>query len=103
MKRFYCNGKKDYCDKEASASGRIKCDGCEHFDESGGYVVDESEAKAADLEAPTADKVEVVRCKDCKYVHYNTSSESYSCQRRGYFSEGVEENDFCSRGERREG
>ena len=47
---------------------------------------------------PTADVVEVVRCKDCQYVHINSSSGKYHCKRRGYFSEEVKPTDFCSYG-----
>lgn len=49
-----------------------------------------------------ADVVEVVRCRDCKYVHFNTSSETYHCRRRGYYSEKVNEDDYCSYGKRKE-
>lgn len=51
---------------------------------------------------PTADVAEVVRCKDCRFCHYNAESGLYHCRRRGYFSEEVQENDFCSYGEREE-
>lgn len=39
---------------------------------------------------PTADVVEVVRCKDCK--HYNPADHCYL--------QGAGENDYCSYGER---
>ena len=50
-------------------------------------------------EAPTVDAVEVVRCKDCKH------EEDGYCNHFGYYSYApmVFENDFCSRGERRDG
>ena len=51
-------------------------------------------------QAPTADVVEVVRCKDCEYCILNTSSGIYHCKRRGYFSEETEETDFCSYGKK---
>ena len=56
---------------------------------------------------PTADVVEVVRCKDCKYLKYG-----YQCYRPlGMNLSNNEdayvlldtENDYCSCGERREG
>lgn len=58
-------------------------------------------------EMPAADVVEVVRCKDCRYsVKYNCKNDAcYNftiCRRRDYYSEGVEEDDFCSYGERKE-
>lgn len=50
----------------------------------------------------TVDVAEVVRCKDCRFCHYNAESGLYHCRRRGYFSEEVQEDDFCSYGERSE-
>jgi len=48
--------------------------------------------------APTVDAVEVVRCKDCKYHEQpeTEKGEHYCC----WFDSGVEENGFCSYGER---
>lgn len=56
---------------------------------------------------PAADVVEVVRCKDCKHsVKYNCKNDAcYSftiCRRRDGYAEDVEEDDFCSYGERKE-
>lgn len=51
---------------------------------------------------PTADVVEVVRCGRCKYAHFNQDSLYYSCKRKGYFSEIVKPDHFCSCGERRD-
>lgn len=45
---------------------------------------------------------EVVRCKNCPYVSFNSSSETYHCNRR-YFTVPVEENDFCSYCEKTKG
>lgn len=44
--------------------------------------------------APTADVVEVVRCKDCKYLHRTVCPYGIKRTPRG--------NDYCSYGERRE-
>ena len=59
------------------------------------------ELVAAD-EPPAVDAVEVVRCKDCKwYKDFGTNYRLMDCSHE----EGLEwanENDFCSRGERRE-
>lgn len=54
------------------------------------------------VDAPTADVVEVVICKDCRHCKFNSSAEVYKCDRRGYFTETVAEDDFCSYGERKE-
>ena len=53
------------------------------------------------VEAPAADVVEVVRCKDCRHCKFNSSAEFYKCDRRGYFTEEVAEDGFCSYGERK--
>ena len=58
-------------------------------------------------EAPTLDVVEVIRCKDCKhykprnYQSSRWSSKKPCCTRSACIS--VNENDFCSFGERKEG
>ena len=58
---------------------------------------------------PTADVVEVVRCKDCEYCHISTDPKTnISVQVCGYVgynpvqSSQVTDNDYCSHGERRE-
>lgn len=47
------------------------------------------------------DAVPVVRCKDCRYSNTSLVSDKIVCV---YFDDaiyGMQENDFCSRGERR--
>lgn len=57
-------------------------------------------------EIPTADVVEVVRCKDCKHYKLRNVASTYKpskpCCLRSAASK-VSENDFCSFGERKEG
>lgn len=48
-------------------------------------------------EAPAADVVEVVRCKDCKHVLLSSIWAPQCCK----FETPVAEDDFCSCGERR--
>lgn len=50
---------------------------------------------------PTVDAVEVVRCKDCKWYErrYPWNGNSYECS---YLEAPMDDNDFCSWGERRE-
>lgn len=51
---------------------------------------------------PTADVVEVVRCKDCKYATYDKSIDRYNCRNWGlYGDENTEADDFCSYGEKK--
>lgn len=54
------------------------------------YVVDMIESR------PTADVVEVVRCRDCEYY------DNLLCGRFNAYGTSVEEDDYCSYGERRE-
>ena len=49
---------------------------------------------------PTVDAVEVVRCKDCKMFCRNYAHLRKHCGLTGAI---VEDDDFCSYGERREG
>lgn len=50
-------------------------------------------------DAPTVDAVEVVRCKDCKYLMF---SDCYGECGKGYMGV-VRPDDFCSYGEQKEG
>lgn len=68
--------------KEANADGAY------------GYVDAEQIANA-----PTVDAVEVVRCKDCKYLMF---SDCYGECGQGHMGI-VRPDDFCSYGERKEG
>ena len=51
------------------------------------------------MQAPAADVVEVVRCKDCK--HYVAGDEVFASHCRLYGAQAYDD-DFCSHGERRE-
>lgn len=60
-------------------------------------------AKRMVADAPTVDAVPVVRCKDCKLYCYNGYAFGRpvkQCSVTGF--EDCEDDDFCSRGERRE-
>lgn len=51
---------------------------------------------------PTVDTVEVVRCKDCKWIESGKSYEPYCNHwKSGLYAE-VKPDDFCSYGERKE-
>ena len=83
------------------------CKKCEH------YLVckfaDNETEECSQYKDPTVDAVEVVRCKDCehckKYINRfdPTQKERMLCKRIYDFAFGVEADDFCSYGERREG
>ena len=54
--------------------------------------------------APTVDAVEVVRCKDCKYLMHSAIYKKHFCTNiYGLRDICISKNDFCSYGERREG
>lgn len=55
-------------------------------------------------QVPTVDAVEVVRCKDCKHCFFDLSGRDYHiCMKNGFLSRNrVQEDDFCSYGERRD-
>lgn len=59
-----------------------------------GILLDENQT-------PTADVVEVVRCKDCKYFVRNVFNQT-ACNRT-FDMFGMLEDDFCSYGERKDG
>lgn len=50
--------------------------------------------------APTADVVEVVRCKDCKCYEEMKSENACFCNKFGGY---VTEHDYCSRAKKKEG
>lgn len=50
---------------------------------------------------PTADAVEVARCRDCYFCHYNSSNDTYKCSSMNGMYRRVQPDDFCSYGERR--
>ena len=51
--------------------------------------------------APTIDAVEVVRCKDCKYAEVSVSPiTGLWCTRFGINDMAMEDDDYCSYGER---
>ena len=80
--------KKQYC-TDCENYGGVKCRAC---------WVDDAMCLIDD--ATTADAVEVVRCRECKY-HEDTSVTEY--EHCCLLSKTVRYNDFCSYGERKDG
>ena len=83
---------------------RLICKDCDH------YLVCKwayNERKECSAYKPyTVDAVEVVRCKDCKHWEKCESSlvgDVMCCTGQGSMYIQKAENDFCSKGERREG
>ena len=92
----------DYIDRQAAIDALAKAmptlttpDGCGEFDHEI-QIADEAFVDAMNVihNMPSADAVEVVRCKDCK--HYR----DYGCQRAFVYPKP---DDFCSYGERADG
>lgn len=50
---------------------------------------------------PTADVVEVVRCKDCRHFRRYTHKNRGECGLFGELNNSVQTTDYCSYGERR--
>ena len=76
--------------KDCNSYNGVMCRAC-NFDDAMSYIED----------VPTADVVEVVRCKDCKYWENGKDYEPYCNHIEGTFSDTTED-DFCSHGERKE-
>ena len=65
-------------------------------------ITDEAKRKAAETlfaDIPSADVVEVVRCKDCRFYNPYDATKAYDCE-KGLL--GVMQDDYCSCGERAE-
>ena len=72
-------------------------DGCGEFDHDI-QIADEAFVDSMHViyDLPSADVVEVVRCKDCKrYIRHD--------KRCGFWNYGVRQDDWCSYGERKDG
>lgn len=52
---------------------------------------------------PAADVVPVVRCKDCKYAYINSFSAASGVALCSSSAKVMQQDDFCSYGERRDG
>lgn len=63
------------------------------------YTINAKAVADAIANTPTADVVEVVRCKDCKQSYFVKSCSKYEC-RKGCGTLKYA-NDFCSYGERK--
>ena len=54
-------------------------------------------------DTPTVDAVVVTRCKDCKYAYINSFSASSGVALCTSSGQPMQQDDFCSYGERKEG
>ena len=92
-------------DKRIAEIKKIYCDGCDNY---GGVKcracwVDDAMCLIDD--ATTVDAVEVVRCRDCKHLVLTSEGEHNPCDCvcDYWMSDGLNDNDFCSHGERMDG
>lgn len=81
------------------------CEDGTKLEREGRYILLMASRKQRDADIlsalPTVDAVPVVRCKDCKHHHYSVCEIPY-CDRIDY-GYGWKDEDFCSRGERKDG
>lgn len=47
MKKFYCNGKKDFCHRNLDCNASETLEECEFYDETGGEYVEEEDENDA--------------------------------------------------------
>lgn len=64
---------------------------------------DWDKAKQALASVPAADVAPVVRCKDCKYAYINSFSAASGVALCSASTKVMQQDDFCSYGERKEG
>lgn len=81
---------------------KFKRDNTDNLDGRKRYGLDSAISQVR--KAPTADVVEVVRCKDCVYWESVCGGTTGKCEspRNGLFYEYTDNFDFCSYGERGE-
>lgn len=89
---------------------REQCKGCFHFQVCADVMKNQlfirekvcmEENPQCEHYSPTADVVEVVRCKDCKYVKPMSFKGYFMCKRHHKYCRKAD--DFCSYGERKGG
>lgn len=80
---------------------KIKFSGESFNDTDGDALVSLSNVRKAIEQTPTAEVVEVVRCKDCKH-HFPPYNEANLYSKCRYNCLHTHMNDFCSYGERKE-
>ena len=88
----------DLIDRQAAIDAL--CDNCETVDSSCAHYP--CKRYLAIEQLPSADVVEVIRCKDCKWSDWYTSCDGSKycyCMETG--NSGRTENDYCSYAERR--
>lgn len=85
-------------DKRIAEIKKIYCDGCDNYDGVRCRVCWVDDAICLIDDATTVDAVEVVRCKDCKWVYRDPYSGCYYCHERQ-----VQSTHFCSYAERKAG
>lgn len=88
---------------------RVYCTDCNNYNKVRCRACGTDDAMTMIEDAPTADVVEVVRCKDCRFCKNLPNGLCYAwtepyANERGYKGEAhcVEPDDFCSMGQRKE-
>ena len=93
----------DYISRQAAIEALRKCQQYKVSKED--YAVDFAEVKTELMMLPTADVVEVVRCKDCEHFEAINNDDHGWCKMISDLPCGISvryDDDYCSYGERRE-
>lgn len=91
----------EYIDREAAIKAVEKADYT--------AIADDADSCKADYirevieSVPAVDVVPVVRCKDCKYAYINSFSAASGVALCSSSAKVMQQDDFCSYGERRDG
>lgn len=100
MRLIDADNVRDLFDAEFKETRKLILAGGKHLDNlAEGFT----EADRVIRQMPTVDAVPVVRCKDCKYAYINSFSASSGVALCTSSGQPMQQDDFCSYGERKEG
>lgn len=93
----------DLIDRQAAMEAVCKC--TNYFIGNLPTMINKDDACKALSKLPSVGAVEVVRCKDCKYQDKGENeSESWNvCKYRPWLYFSIDDDDYCSCGERKDG
>lgn len=93
----------EYIDREALMKFPIRANRCDKEHANTHFINGiESVMEYAEL-LPTVDAVPVVRCRDCKFAYINSFSAASGIALCTSSGQPMQQDDFCSYGERKEG
>ena len=77
MKRYFCNGKKGYCDR--GNDNKIDCTACEFADGRGGKIVDCPDTNYERIKAMSIDEMAVFIIKQTNHCDFCSRKNSHTC------------------------